>query len=79
MAQRAISSESAVAKEKRLSFDMGSGFAEQPAMSIYDESSRIYRRLFFDVPVLIIKDSRNARREGLESHLFYSVAFLGNV
>ena len=25
------------------------------------------------MPVLIIKDSRNARAEGLESHLFYSV------
>ena len=33
----------------------------------------------FDVPVLIIKDSRNARKVGLQIHLFYSVAFLGDV
>ena len=38
-----------------------------------------FTEVVFDVPVLIIKDSRNARREGLESHLFYSVAFLGSV
>lgn len=49
------------------------------ASSIYDESFGFYRSCF-DVPVLIIKKTAETpEQKGLENHLFYSVAYLGNV
>ena len=57
MAQRATVCESAVARDRSF-LDMKARFAEQPAYII---RALGFSEDVFDVPVLIIKDSRNAR------------------